>query len=169
MTTETYWQKGNQLFSEKSFLKESISLTQKDKIVADSADMAETLINYSVTLCKMWILLMTQITKQFLQILQPQFWRSYKNPNAILGFWELKKNMKNNNMSFSFKFVTDERVIKEINNLNPRKANQDNYIPTKIIKESKIIFSHFLYHNVDNFLQFLFFHLAWKSRHTHYS
>ena len=71
-----------------------------------------------------------------------------------------KKNMKNNNMSLNFKFVTDERVMREVNNLNPRKANQDNYIPTKIIKESKIIFSHFLYHNVDNFLQFLFFHLA---------
>ena len=42
--------------------------------------------------------------------------------------------MKNNNISFSF-FITVESVMKEINNLNPRKACRDSDILTKITKK----------------------------------
>ena len=55
-------------------------------------------------------------------------------------------------MYFSFTFVTGERVMIEVRNLNPSKARQDSYIPTKITKDGKNIFSYFLYHNINNFL-----------------
>ena len=60
--------------------------------------------------------------------------------------------MSNSNFTFSFKFETQEKFSKLIQNLNCNKATQQYDIPIKILKEHSEIFSYILYHNFNNSL-----------------
>ena len=71
-----------------------------------------------------------------------------KNPSII----NIKKRMNNSNYSFFFKFETQEKCSKLIQNLNCNKATQQYDIPIKILKENSEIFSYILCHNFNNSL-----------------
>ena len=58
--------------------------------------------------------------------------------------------MSNSSCTFSFKFETQEKFSKLIQNLNSNKATQQHVIPIKILKENSEIFSYILYHNFIN-------------------
>ena len=60
--------------------------------------------------------------------------------------------MSNSNYTFSFKFETQEKFSKLIQNLNCNKATQQYDIPIKILKENSEIFSYILCHNFNNSL-----------------
>ena len=60
--------------------------------------------------------------------------------------------MNNSNYTFSFKFETQEKFSKLIQNLNCNKATQQYDIPIKILKENSEIFSYILCHNFNNSL-----------------
>ena len=60
--------------------------------------------------------------------------------------------MNNSNYIFSFKFETQEKFSKLIQNLNCNKATQQYDIPIKILKENSEIFSYILCHNFNNSL-----------------
>ena len=60
--------------------------------------------------------------------------------------------MNNSNYTFSFKFETQEKFSKLIQNLNCNKATQQFDIPIKILKENGEIFSYILCHNFNNSL-----------------
>ena len=60
--------------------------------------------------------------------------------------------MNNSNYTFSFKFESQEKFSKLIQNLNCNKATQQYDIPIKILKENSEIFSYILCHNFNNFL-----------------
>ena len=54
-------------------------------------------------------------------------------------------NISTTDQTFSFQHVSREEIQKEIANLNPTKASQDNDIPTRIIKENSDILCEFIY------------------------
>ena len=58
--------------------------------------------------------------------------------------------MSNSSCTFSFKFETQEKFSKLIQNLNSNKATQQHVIPIKILKENSEIFSYILYRNFNN-------------------
>ena len=60
--------------------------------------------------------------------------------------------MNNSNYTFSFKFETQEKFSKLIQNLSCNKATQQYDIPIKILKENSEIFSYILCHNFNNYL-----------------
>ena len=62
------------------------------------------------------------------------------------------KRMNNSNYTFSFKFETQQKFSKLIQNPNCNKATQQHDIPIKILKENSEIFSHILCHNFNNSL-----------------
>ena len=53
---------------------------------------------------------------------------------------------------FSFEFVDEPKISKEINKSDRKKAFQEHDIPVKLIKSNKDLFSHFIYHNYNNSL-----------------
>ena len=55
--------------------------------------------------------------------------------------------MKTKSHKFSFKYIERQRFFTEIQNLNSRKASQQNDIPLKILKEDSDICSYMLHHN----------------------
>ena len=60
--------------------------------------------------------------------------------------------MNNSNYTFWFKFGTQEKFSKLIQNLSCDKATQKYDIPIKILKENSEVFSYVLCHNFNNFL-----------------
>ena len=63
-----------------------------------------------------------------------------------------KKRMNNSNYTFSFKFETQVKFSKLMQNLNCNKATQQYDNPIKILKENSEIFSYILWHNFNNSL-----------------
>ena len=58
--------------------------------------------------------------------------------------------MNNSNYTFSFKFETQKKFSKLIQNLSCDKLTQQYDIPTKILKENSEILSYILCHNFNN-------------------
>ena len=79
--------------------------------------------------------------------------------------------MNNSNYTLSFKFETQEKFSKLIQNLNCNKATQQYDIPIKILKVNSEIFSYILCHNFNNFLFSKAFPSSLKKAHiifTHF-
>ena len=73
----------------------------------------------------------------------------YENHPSI---FRIKNYMKEKDLYFSFKFIDKPKISKETNKLDKKKACEEHDIPVKLIKSSKDLFSHFIYHNFNNSL-----------------
>ena len=71
-----------------------------------------------------------------------------KHPNMV----NIKKRMETTSNEFCFKYEERKKFFTEIQNLNYRKASQQNDISVKILKESSDICSYILHHNFNNCL-----------------
>ena len=71
-----------------------------------------------------------------------------KHPSII----NIKNRISNSNCTFSFKFKTQEKFSKLLQNRICNKATQQYDIPIKILKENSEFFSYILYHNFNNSL-----------------
>ena len=60
--------------------------------------------------------------------------------------------MEINSNKISFKYEERKKFLTEIQNLNSRKASQQNDIPVKILKENSDICSYILHYNFNNSL-----------------
>ena len=58
--------------------------------------------------------------------------------------------METTSNKFSFKYEDRKKFLTEIENLNSRKASQQNDIPVKVLKGNSGICSYILYHNFNN-------------------
>ena len=67
------------------------------------------------------------------------------------------------NKCFAFSKVSYEEVLKKINKLDASKANQENDIPTKIIRKNADIFAYFIRDSFNNMIVTSFFLAAPKS------
>ena len=60
--------------------------------------------------------------------------------------------METTSSKFSIKYENRKKFLTEIQNLNSRKASQQNNIPVKILEENSDICSYILHHNFNNSL-----------------
>ena len=65
---------------------------------------------------------------------------------------KIKEFMTEKGMSFSFGYTAQEKTYKALQNLDKKKACQENDIHLKIIKSHKNIFSYFIHHNFNDSL-----------------
>ena len=64
----------------------------------------------------------------------------YENHPCII---RIKNYMKEKDLRFSFEFVDKQKISKEINKLDEKKACQEHNIPVKLIKSNKDLFFSF--------------------------
>ena len=69
-----------------------------------------------------------------------------KNPSKV----SIKKRMETTSNKFSFKYEERKKFLTEIQNLNSRKASQQNDIPVKTLNKNSDIFSSMLHYNFSN-------------------
>ena len=58
--------------------------------------------------------------------------------------------MRAKGLSFSFKYVTRNKIAKEIQNVDSKKACQESDVPVKLIKNNINVISPFIYNNFNN-------------------
>ena len=138
-------------FSNKIKSKERITLIQNETIISNDKNIAETFHEFFsnvVTTLNIsqnpYLISGISRTDPVLQSIE----KSSKHPSIL----NIKNRMSNSNCTFFFKFETQERFSRLIQNLNCNKATQQHNIPIKVLKENSEIFSYILYHNFNNSL-----------------
>ena len=71
----------------------------------------------------------------------------YRNPSRVIAIKERCTNSR-----FSFSFIEKKYILKEIKNLQIKKAPQDSDIPTKLIKNNSDLFVYFIFANLNDFI-----------------
>ena len=71
----------------------------------------------------------------------------YRNPPRVIAIKERCTNSR-----FSFSFIEKKYILKEIKNLQIKKATQDSDIPTKLIRNNSDLFVYFIFANLNDFI-----------------
>ena len=138
-------------FSNKIGSKERITLIENENIISSDKKIAETFHEFFSNVVKCLnisqnphLISGTSQTDPVLHSIE----KFSKHPSTT----NIKKRMNNSNYTFSFKFETQEKFSKLIQNLSCNKATQQYDIPIKILKGNSEIFSYILCHNFNNYL-----------------
>ena len=124
-TIQKIWKKTSPLFSNKIKSKENITLAENDEIISNDIEVAKTFQNFFGSIVKN------------LNIQRDEKHRSKTTQdNSVLACIEkfsehpsiisINKRMKTNCNKFSFKYGERKKFLTEIQNLNSRKASQQN-------------------------------------------
>ena len=145
------WKAVSPLFSEKTFCKESIILKEHGKTITDNEKPAETFYNFFSNIAKNLNIDsdLSDITSQTNNA-DPVFRavEKYANHSSIL---KIKRKIGYKGLSFSFKYVTRNKITKEIQKkIDSKKACQESDIPVKLIKNNFDVISPFIYNNFNN-------------------
>ena len=127
-----FWKTLNPLFSEKSYSKESISLINKDGFITKNEDLAKTFNNFFSNIVNKLGIKHVSDDESTLPNIDNATLKAiakYENHQSIL---RIKNYMKEKNLNFSFEFVDKSKMLKEINELDSKKACQDHDIPVKL-------------------------------------
>ena len=132
------------LISEKAFRRESIILKVHGKTITDNEKIAETFNNFFSNIVKN-LNIESELSDTTSQTngVDPVFRgiEKYANHPSIL---KIKRKMSNKVFSFSFKYVTRNKIAKETGNLDSKKVCQESDIPVKLIKKDSCYFSFYL-------------------------
>ena len=146
-----FWKNVGSLFPNKIKYKERITLIENENIISNDKKVADIFHKFFSNLVKTLNIsqnpYLVSGTSQIDPVLQ-SIEKFSKHPSII----NIKKRMNNSNYTFSFKFESQEKFSKLIQNLNCNKATQQYDIPIKILKENSEIFSYILCHNFNNSL-----------------
>ena len=74
--------------------------------------------------------------------------------------------MTEKGMSFSFRYATQEKPYKVLQNLEKKNKTKENDIPVKTMKSHNDIFSYFIHHKFNNSLFSLIFPSELKKAYT---
>ena len=138
-----FWKTVNPVFSEKAYQKESITIVSKDTeaTATKNEELAETFNSFFSSMVDN-LKIEYDINRQANVPIHPdpvlRAIETFKYHPSILI---IKEFLTNKGMSFSFGYTTQEKTYKTLQNLNQKKAYQENDIPVKIIKLHKDIFS----------------------------
>ena len=141
-----FWKKISPLFSNKIKLKENITLVENNEIISSDIEVAKTFFSSIVkSLCieeDETHLSKTTQDNPVLACIEKFFKHS-----SIVG---IKKRMETTSNKLSSKYEERKKFLTEIQNLNCRKASQQNDITVKILKENSDICSYILHHSFNN-------------------
>ena len=76
--------------------------------------------------------------------------KKYKNHPSITAVTKRMKNL--GHFIFSFNFISDDNIVKELNKLKIKKASDETDALIKPVKENVEVIFHFLYHSFNNSL-----------------
>ena len=144
-----FWKRISPLFSNKIKSKEKITLVENNEIISSDIEVAKTFQNFFSSIVKN---LNTQRDETHLSKTTQEnpvlacIEKFSKHPSIV----SIKKRMETTSNKFSFKYEDRKKFLTEIENLNSRKASQQNDIPVKILKGNSDICSYILHHNFNN-------------------
>ena len=141
-----FWKNFTPFYSNEIKSKEGITLTENDNIISNDKKAAETFHKFFNS--HIFFMAHLKLTQSHHPLK-----KSLKHP----GITNIENRMIYSNFTFSFKFETQEKFLKLIQNLKSNKATQQYEIPIKVLKENNEICSCILYHNFNKSLFSKFF------------
>ena len=142
---KNFWRVAKPNFSNKILGTIRVILRDGGKIISDTEKVADTFNKFFVNIGKA---LKIDKNKQFLvetkDVFDPVL-KAIKKYSANPSILRIKDKMNNN--VFSFRKVTYEEILIEINSLDTSKSPQSEDIPFKIIKDNADIFANFILQN----------------------
>ena len=142
-----FWKTIKPNFTDKVLKDEKIVLVEDDKVITADTDLAEIFKDHFENIV------------ESLHIERPCKVDFDREPvaNAIKNIFQhpsILKIKENTNSSacFSFRTVSKEHLLYQLNSLDPTKVTQNCYIPTNIIKKNYDIFSEFLFANFNDII-----------------
>ena len=140
-----FWRVVKPNFSNKILGTNRVILRDGGKIISDTEKVADTFNRLFVNIGNT---LKIDKNKQFLvetnNVFDPVL-KAIKKYSAHPSILNIKEKMNNN--VFSFRKVTYEEILNEINSLDTSKSTQSEDIPFKIIKDNADIFANFILQN----------------------
>ena len=147
---KNFWRVVKPNFANKIFGTNRVILRDGGKIISDTEKVADTFNKFFVNIGKA---LKIDQEKQFLvetkDVFDPVL-KAIRKYSAHPSFLRLKDKMNNN--VFSFRKVTYEEILIEINILDTSKSPQSEDIPFKIIKDNADIFANFILQNFNKYI-----------------
>ena len=141
-----FWKRISPLSSNKIKSKEKITLVENDEIISSDIEVAKTFQNFFSSIVKNLNIQRDEThlskTTQENPVLAC-IEKFSKHPSIV----SIKKRMETTSNKSSFKYEDRKKFLTEIENLNSRKASQQNDIPIKILKGNSDICSYILHHN----------------------
>ena len=146
-----FWIKISPLSSNKIKSKEKITLVENNETISSDIEVANTFQNFFSSIVKNLNIQRdeTHLSKATQDNPVLACIEKFSTDPSIIS---IQKRMETNSNRFSFKYEERKKFLTEIQNLNSRKASQQNDIPVKILKENSDICSYALYHNFSNSL-----------------
>ena len=142
---KNFWRVVKPNFSNKLLGTNRVIVRDGGKIISDTEKVADTFNKFFVNIGKT---LKIDKDKQFLvetkDVFDPVL-KAIKKYSAHPSILRIKDKMNNN--VFSFRKVTYEEILIEINSLDTSKSTQSEDIPFKIIKDNADIFANFILQN----------------------
>ena len=148
-----FWKTVKPLFSEKAYQKESITIISKDmeETITKNEELPETFNSFFSSMADN-LKIEYDINRQANVSTHPdpvlRAIETFKYHPSIL---KIKEFMTDKGMLFSCNYTFQEKTYMTLQNLDQKKAWQENDIPVKI-KSHNDIFSYFIHHNFNNSL-----------------
>ena len=142
---KNFWMVVKPNFSNKILGNNRVTLRDGGKIISDTEKVADTFNRFFVNIGNT---LKIDKDKPFLVETNDEFdpvLKAIKKNSAHPSILSIKEKMNNN--VFSFRKVTYEEILIEINSLDTSKSTQSEDIPFKIIKDNADIFANFILQN----------------------
>ena len=147
---KNFWRVVKPNFSNKLLGTNRVIVRDGGKIISDTEKVADTFNKFFVNIGKT---LKIDKDKQFLvetkDVFDPVL-KAIKKYSAHPSILRIKDKMNNN--VFSFRKVTYEEILIEINSLDTSKSTQSEDIPFKIIKDNADIFANFILQNFNKYI-----------------
>ena len=146
-----FWKKISPLSSNKIKSKEKITLVENNEIISSDIEVANTFQNFFSSIVKNLNIQRdeTHLSKATQDNPVLACIEKFCTDPSIIS---IQNRMETNSNRFSFKYEERKKFLTEIQNLNSRKASQQNDIPVKILKENSDVCSYILHHNFSNSL-----------------
>ena len=142
---KNFWRVVKPNCSNKILVTNRVILRDDCKIISDTEKAADTFNKFFVNIVKTFKI---GKDKQFLvetnDVFDPVL-KAIKKYSAHPSILRVKEKMNNN--VFSFRKVTYEEILNEINSLDTSKSTQSEDIPFKVIKDNADIFANFVLQN----------------------
>ena len=131
--------------------KEKTTLKENGEIISSDIEVAKTFQNFFSSIVKN-LNIQRDKTHLFKSTEDNPVLACIEKFSTHLSIISIQKRMETNSNKFSFKYEERKKFLTEIQNLNSRKASQQNEIHVKILKENSDICSYILHNNFDNSL-----------------
>ena len=129
------------MFSNKIKSKEKIALVENAEIVTEDSKLVKIFNDFFSSVVDK---LNTAINDDHISETSSSdpVWASIERFSKHPSLLNIKKRMGNISPKFKFQYVDQNQISKEIQNLNSKKAMQQNDIPVKLLKENNDSFSY---------------------------